>query len=41
MWLDNQYMVATPWGQFQYGLLTGPTEQWLAVSELTIRAERP
>jgi hypothetical protein len=41
LWLDNQYMVATPWGQFQYGLLTGPAEQWLAVSELTIRAERP
>ena len=26
MWLDNQYMVITPWGRFRYGLLgaTGP-----------------
>jgi hypothetical protein len=37
MWLDNQYMVATPWGQFKSGLLDAPGQQWLEVSELEIR----
>ncbi len=36
MWLDNQYMVVTPWGKFGYGLLDAPEEQWMEVSELTI-----
>lgn len=37
LWLDNQFMVATPWGKFNYGLLDGPGEQWLEVSQLEIR----
>lgn len=36
MWLDNQYMIATPWGRFKYGLLDGPGRQWLEVSKLEI-----
>ena len=36
LWLDNQYMVVTPWGKFGYGLLDGPDEQWLEVSRLKI-----
>lgn len=36
MWLDNQYMVATPWGRFNYGLLDEPGRQWLEVSSLEI-----
>ncbi|MBN1993461.1 MAG: hypothetical protein JW953_12240 [Anaerolineae bacterium] len=36
MWLDNQYMVATPWGRFKYGLLDGPGEQWLEMEYLEI-----
>jgi len=36
MWLDNQYMVVTPWGKFGYGLLDAPGEQWMAVSDLEI-----
>jgi hypothetical protein len=36
MWLDNQYMVATPWGKFGYGLLDAPGRQWLEVSRLQI-----
>ncbi len=36
LWLDNQYMVATPWGSFKYGLLETPGRQWLEVSQLSI-----
>ncbi|MCL4303257.1 MAG: family 16 glycosylhydrolase [Anaerolineae bacterium] len=36
LWIDNQYMVATPRGSFKYGLLTTPGQQWLEVSQLTI-----
>ncbi len=38
MWLDNQYLVATPWGRFEYGLLDAPGRQWLEVSEIEIRS---
>jgi hypothetical protein len=36
MWLDNQYMVATPRGQFQWGLLDAPEQQWMQVDSLAI-----
>ena len=36
MWLDNQYMVATPWGQFRWGLLDAPGQQWMQVESLAI-----
>ena len=36
MWLDNQYMVATPWGRFRWGLLDVPGSQWLEVDRLRI-----
>jgi hypothetical protein len=36
LWLDNQFMVATPWGRFKYGLLDAPGRQWLEVKQLTI-----
>jgi hypothetical protein len=39
MWLDNQYMVATPWGKFRYGLLDAPGQQWLEVSNLRINSQ--
>jgi hypothetical protein len=39
LWLDNQYMVVTPWGKFGYGLVDTPGEQWLEVSEVEIRAD--
>jgi len=38
MWLDNQYMVATPWGRFKYGLLDAPGRQWMEVERLQIEA---
>ena len=33
MWLDNQYMVATPWGKLRWGLLDVPGRQWMQVDE--------
>ena len=36
MWLDNQYLVATPWGRFRYGWLTAPGRQWMEVDILSI-----
>lgn len=36
MWLDNQYMVVTPWGRFKYGLLSSPGEQWMEIDRLEI-----
>jgi hypothetical protein len=36
LWLDNQFMVATPWGSFKYGLLDAPGQQWLEINQLTI-----
>ena len=36
MWLDNQYMVATPWGRLRWGLLDAPGCQWMEVDWLTI-----
>lgn len=36
MWLDNQYMVATPQGRFRWGLLDIPGRQWMEVEQLTI-----
>ena len=36
MWLDNQYMVATPQGRFKWGLLHIPGRQWMEVESLLI-----
>jgi hypothetical protein len=36
LWLDNQYLAATPWGNFKYGLLDIPRKQWLEVSKVEI-----
>ena len=36
MWLDNQYMVATPWGRLGWGLLDVPDRQWMEVDYLAI-----
>jgi hypothetical protein len=39
MWLDNQYMVVTPWGRFRYGLLDAPGNQWMEVDTLSIEMQ--
>jgi hypothetical protein len=36
VWLDNQYMVATPQGRFRWGLLDVPDRQWMEVDSLAI-----
>lgn len=36
IWLDNQYMVATPWGRFRYGLLDVPEAQRMEVGEWVV-----
>jgi hypothetical protein len=37
MWLDNQYMVVTPWGRLAWGLLEIPGTQWMEVDWLTLQ----
>ncbi|MCP4541761.1 MAG: hypothetical protein GY832_31915 [Chloroflexi bacterium] len=39
MWLDNQYMIVTPWGRFGWGLLDAPGRQWMEVEQLEIEPE--
>jgi hypothetical protein len=41
MWLDNQYMVATPWGRLRWGLLDAPVRQWMEVEWLEIGSADP
>jgi hypothetical protein len=36
MWLDNQYLVATPWGRLRWGLLDVPGSQWMEVDLLEL-----
>jgi hypothetical protein len=35
-WMDNQYLVATPWGQLRWGLLEIPDRQWMEIAQLSI-----
>jgi hypothetical protein len=35
-WMDNQYLVATPWGQLRWGLLDIPDRQWMEIAQLSI-----
>lgn len=41
MWLDNQYMVATPWGRFGWGLLAVKGRQWMEVERIVIEERAP
>lgn len=36
LWLDNQFMVATPWGKLRHGLLASAGRQWLDIAGLSI-----
>jgi hypothetical protein len=38
MWMDNQYLVATPWGRLRWGTLGAPVQQWMEVDRLAIEA---
>jgi len=41
IWLDNQYLVALPWGRLRHGLLVTEGRQWLEISEIEISEKRP
>jgi hypothetical protein len=36
IWLDNQYLVCTPWGRLAYGRLSAPGRQWLELDSVEI-----
>jgi hypothetical protein len=36
MWLDNQFMIVTPWGRLGWGILDVPDRQWMEVDWLSI-----
>jgi hypothetical protein len=36
MWLDNQSLVATPWGRLRYRWLEAPGRQWMEITDLSI-----
>jgi hypothetical protein len=36
VWLDNQYLIATPWGRLRSGLLAATTARWLEIAWLEI-----
>jgi hypothetical protein len=38
MWMDNQYLVVTPWGRLRWGILGISGDQWMEVSQLTIES---
>jgi hypothetical protein len=38
MWMDNQYLVATPWGKIRWGTLEIAEPQWLEVDSLSIES---
>ncbi len=38
MWLDNQFMVAAPWGRFRWGTLN-TAEQWMEIQQLKMNNE--
>ncbi|MBN1643161.1 MAG: hypothetical protein JXA09_18150 [Anaerolineae bacterium] len=40
LWLDNQYLVITPWGRLRYGWLDAPGRQWMQVAQLSIAPVR-
>jgi hypothetical protein len=41
MWLDNQYLVATPQGRLRWGLLDVTCRQWMEVDRLLIEPALP
>jgi hypothetical protein len=40
LWMDNQYLVVTPWGRIRWGTLEVPERQWMEVDKLTINPGR-
>ncbi|MFZ1752225.1 MAG: hypothetical protein WBO46_00265 [Caldilineaceae bacterium] len=40
IWLDNQYMQVTPWGQFGWGTVAKPAAQWMDVDWIVVEPGR-
>jgi hypothetical protein len=38
IWIDNQYLVASPQGGFRFGTLKTEAEQWLEIEDLIIES---
>jgi hypothetical protein len=38
IWMDNQYLVATPQGRFAWGLTASREAQWMEITDLTIES---
>jgi hypothetical protein len=36
LWLDNQYLVAQPWGRLRHGLLDAPGRQYLEIASIEV-----
>lgn len=36
MWLDNQYLIVTPWGKLRWGFTESPGQQWMEVDGFKI-----
>ncbi len=41
VWLDNQYLIATPWGRLQSGLLAAADERYLEIARIEIMPSLP
>lgn len=37
-WIDNQYAIVTPQGQFRFGILATDSQQWLALDHVVIES---
>jgi len=40
IWLDNQAMVVTPWGQFRHTLVASSVQQWMEVAEVEVSSDQ-
>ncbi len=38
VWLDNQFMVVTPWGSLQHGFLEASYQRWLEISQISVES---
>lgn len=41
IWLDNQYMQVTPWGQFGWGTVAKAEQQWLEIDWIAVESPYP
>jgi hypothetical protein len=39
MWMDNQYLIVTPWGKLRWGLTESPGPQWMEIDWFRIEPQ--